>query len=268
MIKLTEILTVRRVPLDSYKLHLATYRPKGGPMEAFRNGEFQRWQEEQQNRNFDCDIVLGLIQMGGDRWLYAGAFRVLGVGPGTNTRWLYSTELLPDQEDLIGRVIVKFKRTFRSSYIHGSRFGQMLEVTQILEDSYLVDDFPGYNSVRLSYDQLKLIVSRSEPAWKSALSSINGVYLIVDKETGKGYVGSAYGIGGIWQRWSEYAATGHGGNLELVSLLDNEGETYADNFQYAVLEIADPQTPAEKVIDRENHWKEVLLTKNHGLNSN
>ncbi len=34
------------------------------------------------------------------------------------------------------------------------------------------------------------------------VSSVNGVYLILDTRTGNQYIGSAYGNDGIWQKWS------------------------------------------------------------------
>ena len=100
------------------------------------------------------------------------------------------------------------------------------------------------------------------------MSAVAGVYLITDTSTGKLYVGSATGDGGIWARWSQYAATGHGGNKELKKLLKSEGADYARHFQYAVLEIADTHASAEEVIRREAHWKRVLGSREHGYNNN
>ena len=51
-------------------------------------------------------IQQALIQLEKGRWLFAGVFRVLDVEKQSNGRVLYSTELLEDQENLIGRVIV------------------------------------------------------------------------------------------------------------------------------------------------------------------
>lgn len=113
-----------------------------------------------------------------------------------------------------------------------------------------------------------MIVHRSEASWRSALSSVGGVYLIMDKKTGKAYVGSAYGEDGIWQRWCCYADTGHGWNAELIELLEAKGISYAEHFQYAILEIADPLDSKEQVCEREDHWKDVLLSRNFGYNSN
>jgi hypothetical protein len=41
-----------------------------------------------------------------------------------------------------------------------------------------------------------------------------------DITTGKRYVDSAYGGDGIWSRWCTYAATKHGGNVELRKLVE------------------------------------------------
>jgi len=45
-----------------------------------------------------------------------------------------------------------------------------------------------------------------------------GVYLITDTRDGRQYVGKADGLENIRQRWSAYAANGHGGNVELRGL--------------------------------------------------
>jgi hypothetical protein len=141
-------------------------------------------------------------------------------------------------------------------------------VIKLLESAFIVEDFKGYNNVLLSHHNLKVIVNRSEESWRSALSSVGGVYIIMDKQTGKAYVGSAYGQGGIWQRWCCYADNGHGGNAELIALLTKEGGAYAEHFQYAILEIADPLDTMEQVCIRESHWKRVLMSREFGYCAN
>ena len=53
--------------------------------------------------------------------------------------------------------------------------------------------FSGFENLILTYDELKEIVENPTiyEAWHTALSSVNAIYLIVDRETGKQYVGSA-----------------------------------------------------------------------------
>jgi hypothetical protein len=266
MIRLVDILRVQGIALGRHKIHLAT-PGRTSPLEAYLQGNFKEWQEEQNAKNFECETVIGLVRLGDDRWLFVGVYRVLGV-EGADSKFRYKTELLPGQDDLVGRIVVRYKREFRSSYIWGNKYGSHLEVAKLLELPFAIEGFKGYNGVRLSHKILKMIVHSSEESWRSALSSVSGVYLVMDSETGKGYVGSAYGEGGIWQRWSRYADKGHGGDAELIALLEEKGTSYAEHFQYAVLEIADPLDTKEQVLARENHWKEVLMSRKFGYNSN
>lgn len=268
MIGLIELLKTKNIPLDNYKIHLATGQ-NILPLDAFYEGKFKEWQEYQNNENFKCDYVLSLISLEGSKWLFAGVYKILGATSGTNPSYQYQTELLPNQEDIIGRIIVHYKREGRASYIWGHKYGKNLEIFEIRPERLSIGDFPGYNKVILSYRQLKIIVAQLEPSWKSALSNVKGIYLISDKSSGKLYVGSATGEDGLWQRWESYAKTGHGGNIELKSLILEKGIEHVDNFIYTVLEVADFHSTDEFIIKRESHWKDVLLSrKPFGYNSN
>lgn len=267
MIRLVDLLKLEGVTLDPYKIHLAT-GANPTPLEAYLGGNFKEWQEDQTKKNFECDMVLSLIHLGGERWLFAGVYSILGVGPGQNTAFRYETKLYPGLDELIGRVVVRYKRGYRASYIWGDKYGNKLEVSEVLDTPFSIEHFPGYNRVRITHSTLRLLQTKEEPSWKAALSSVGGVYVIMDTATGKAYVGSACGEGGLWQRWRAYAEDGHGGDTELKALLASRGISYSDNFQYAVLEIADPQSSGEQVCARENHWKGVFLSREFGYNSN
>ena len=115
---------------------------------------------------------------------------------------------------------------------------------------------------------LESIIRQDNASWHAALAHIGGIYVIVDRKTGKQYVGSAYGGVGVWQRWRNYVETGHGGNKELQKLLNEQGEKYAHNFQFSLVEVCDINANPEYVITRESHWKDVLLTREFGLNWN
>ena len=129
-------------------------------------------------------------------------------------------------------------------------------------------DFPGYKSVLITHSQLKAIVSQEHPSWRAALQSVGGVYVITDGTSGLLYVGSASGVDGFGGRWASYAKTGHGGNVELKSLLAAEGRQHAENFTYSILEVCDVDAGDDVVVTRECHWKDVLKTREFGLNSN
>lgn len=267
MITLVDILKISGIPLRNWKIHLATGLDPT-PLEAYYQGRFRKWQEEQNKRNFQCEMVVGLIHLHGDQWLFGGVYRILGVRKGTKTAYLYQTELLPGQEELIGRVIVRYKRMFRASYISGHRFGHLLEVAEVKSQKITIEPFPGHNRVVLSHDHLCTIVRQRDASWASALSSVKGVYLIADSNTGMLYVGSATGLNGIWDRWVAYAESGHGGNKELKALIVQKGRKYARHFRFSILEIADFHTTDDEIIEREQHWKRALLSRDRGMNRN
>jgi len=145
-------------------------------------------------------MILSLIHRGGDRWLFVGVYRVTDLQPSQAAAFKYETQLLPGHEELIGRIIVKYKREDRASYIWGHKYGADLEVSEVLDSALSIEKFPGYNNIRILHSKLILLVSKEEPSWKSALSSVGGIYLITDTSTGKVYVGSASDEGGVWQR--------------------------------------------------------------------
>jgi hypothetical protein len=126
-----------------------------------------------------------------------------------------------------------------------------------------IGDFTSFDSILLSFGDLKKLIEQTDSniSWVNALSAVNGVYLIKHKGNGQLYVGSAYGKGGIFGRWAQYAKTGHAGNMRLIGL-----DPYA--FEFSILEISPATMSAEDVISRENRWKECLGTREFGLNEN
>jgi hypothetical protein len=164
-----------------------------------------------------------LISIEGDKWVFAGIYKVLGVEKGITQPYMYQTELLPNQEDVLGKVIVRYDRQSRASYIWGHKYSKNLEVFEVRPDPISIEQFSGYNNVTISYDKLKIIVTQNESTWKTALSNVKGIYLISDCNTGKLYVGSATGDDGLWQRWESYTISGHGGNAELKKVLQDNG---------------------------------------------
>lgn len=154
---------------------------------------------------------------------------------------------------------VKFEKRYSS-----------LEVLEILREPYSGRAFPGFEDIDLSFEELETLVRNSRPDWKAALSSIKGVYVISDVSTGKRYIGSAYGDQGIWSRWCAYAASGHGGNVELRALVSDPTLEYCRKaFRFAVLESRPAQTPDDVILAREGFWKRIFLTRGiDGLNRN
>jgi len=137
------------------------------------------------------------------------------------------------------------------------------EVAQILPDTFDNDIFPGYDKVNLSWKELSRVIEKD--TWKTALQNQKGVYLITDILNGGKYVGSAYGENMILSRWRSYVKTGNGGNIGLKKL---QFDYIKENFRYSILDIYKSTTDDLIIIERENWWKEIFLSRKFGYNEN
>ncbi|MCD6093023.1 MAG: GIY-YIG nuclease family protein [Candidatus Aenigmarchaeota archaeon] len=268
MLKLLDVMSIQKEDLHKYKLHLAINpKNKKEPLYELFKGTFKSWQEWQNKKNFERDYILSLIYYGRDEWIFGGIYKRKDVKR-VKDHFEYDTELLDFRKDLIGRLIIHFPRPGRQSYLNLERWVNELKVVEILRKPYTVKEFPGYENVLIDFDLLKTIIEREEPSWKTALSSVKGVYIITNKDNGKFYIGSAYGEDSFWSRWALYAKNGHGGNKELKNIIDKKGLKYASNFQFSILEVRSNITDDEEIIKRESHWKNVLKSREFGYNEN
>ena len=99
------------------------------------------------------------------------------------------------------------------------------------------------------------------------LRAVAGIYLIVDRGTGKQYIGSAYGEGGILQRWAEYAQSGHGGN-KLVREIALADASAVNHFAFSLLRTLPRTLTAAEVVAYEVLHEQKLGSRAIGLNSN
>jgi hypothetical protein len=132
-----------------------------------------------------------------------------------------------------------------------------MPVLAILEENALDAAMPQWRLIDFTWKDLGVLPK----SWKSVLSQWRVIYYIFDISDGKGYVGSAYGKDNLFDRWSDYASHGHGGN-RLLRQRDPH------NFRFTILERLRPDMDEKDVIERENSWKERLHTRKHGLNEN
>lgn len=272
MLRLIDLIRLSGVEIQNYKIHCATDNKASGwqPLVQYFAGTFEEGQSLQTQKNFECGYVLSLINLGTSKsWLFVGVYEVYGV---KQTKlfdgYTYDLRKIGGLEHLEGRAIVDFPKQFRASYLVGSTHEHNLLVSSIREERMSIAEFPGFNGVCLKFPELQSIIRQDNPSWRAGLKNVSGVYLIVDCSTGYQYVGSAYSGIGIWQRWAQYAKTGHGGNKELKQLLRANGDDHAYQFQFSLLEVCDINSSSEYVIGRESHWKRVLLTREFGLNWN
>lgn len=244
-------------PLDLYKTN---------PDEV--NVTWFLWHDDRRYFNVGQTAIC-LLKLRGDQWLLTTIkkiTRLLDVTDGVG----YDADEVKEYEQYFGRLVVEYHNPCRTMGRKYENVMDELEVVQILNEQYTGNEFPGYENVRLSYPLLKNIVDRQLPGWVDALRNQKAVYLITDTKTGKMYVGSATSqTGMLLQRWSSYAADGHGGNIELRELVKQQGLDYVkDNFQYSILENYNARMDDGYILKRESWWKETLCTRTHGYNKN
>jgi len=253
--------------LRKYKVHFATGTKENNPLFAYFNNKFKEWQEWQNQKNFERESILSFIYYAPNQWLFAGFYKRLSC-EFVIDHYQYKTELLEIGNELIGRLIIHYKKEFRASYLRLEKYYKEFNISEIQRDKIAVMKFQGFDNVNIGFEYLQSIINNNELTWKTALENVKGVYLISDRKNGRKYIGSAYGENAFWSRWSEYAKNGHGGNSELRKLLQEKGSDYAKNFQFSILEIRTKTTSDDEIIGREKYWKDVLMTREFGYNQN
>lgn len=243
---------------------------------------------QKQNLCEGCDLILSFIEFGPRRALFRGAWKkskeqldvesymktysmarrvkVLENDVDFDNWYFYRTARLTLLESMRDRLVIEFPQgQLFHRYLNENDFS----VIEILPVNY-VGDFGGYYDFVLSYVELKKLIASpsSNRVWHQYLSSVAGVYLILDTKSGKQYVGSAYGTQGIWGRWSEYARDPSGGNVMLQKLLDEHGLDYAHNFQYSIMRVIERAATKNQVIQAEKMEKLKLGTRAFGLTIN
>ena len=272
-IKITDILDLEE--MEKYKLHLGSYNGESHPLDLYLEDEeeWKRWNEWRNPETFknewNRDYIFSLIHFypKENTWLFGGIFKVLDRPDEGN----YVIEEVENFKKYDGRLLLNFERyqgmRGRSFLLEG--YIDSITVNQIFEYKYTGEVFPGYDDINHDFNVLENIFRLEKSDWKNKLESVKGIYLLTDKETGKSYVGSAYGDGGIWSRWSNYINSLHGGNDQLISIMNKKGKNYfRNNFKFSLLEIYGMFVSDEKIIERESYWKEKLMTREHGYNSN
>lgn len=259
---------------EQFKLHLACWNGSDQPLDIFVRDreEWDGWNKWRGMRDdFSRDYIFSLIDFypEEDRWLFGGAYRVLSRKPVDNAP-SYDIELLKDSRPLIGRLKLQLKRPGRAKAVNFENHYKNLIVVELAPEPYSGEAFPGYEQIDVGFPMLETIFAIKRPDWKTALENMKGVYLITDTSNGKRYVGSAYGDTGIWSRWACYVQTGHGYNDELTKLIAKSGKEHArQNFRFALLEHRQMKTDDDAIIQREQYWKDVLLTRgDYGYNKN
>lgn len=187
--------------------------------------------------------------------LFVGVWDVLGERPVKAPCVGFATQLRDEFDLYRGRIVIDWGDGERAWVQRADKQDKdIIEIRQRREDPA----FPGFAKLRHPLDDVENV----PVAWAEVLRNARGIYLLVHRESGQQYVGSAYGADGFFGRWRSYA-DGHGGNVAMKEL----GES-ADAFDAAILEVVGSEATNEEVFARETLWKEKLGTKARGLNRN
>ena len=273
-IMLNDLLRFDTAEVPNVRVKFNIYNGYDDPLDLYKtnpdevNVTWFLWHDDRRYFNVGQTAIC-LLKLRGDQWLLTTIkkiTRLLDVTDGVG----YDAVEVKEYEQYFGRLVVEYHNPCRTMGRKYENVMDELEVVQILNEQYTGDEFPGYENVRLSYPLLKNIVDRQLPGWVDALRNQKAVYLITDTKTGKMYVGSATSqTGMLLQRWSSYAADGHGGNIELRELVKQQGLDYVkENFQYSILENYNARMDDGYILKRESWWKETLCTRTHGYNKN
>ena len=264
--------------LTKYKLHLACRNEDGvSPLDEYvtDKNNWIGWNEWRRNRNdWTREYIFSLIEFypKASSWLFGGVFKIVErYNDYAKTETGYKVQEVEEFKKFEGRLIISCYRPpgYRGRAFYLEEWFNEFEISEILPKIYDGEFFPGYQNINHDFSTLEVIFQNDKVDWKTALMNVKGVYLIIDKSNGKKYIGSAYGESGIWSRWSCYIGTGHGWNDQLTTLIDEKGLPYSrTNFKFTLLEVMLMNTADHYVLERESFWKNVLLSRDFGYNSN
>lgn len=233
----------------------------------YRKELFMQYQSGQKLNNFRN--IKYLVSFIGEEKLksrFVGVYKIIGWEEDPNAQdndfVLLELEPVKGFEQFEKKVVIDWVSPANAWH----QYYNILKPVISIDEMYKLDNTPQFKSyfdVILNHAQLQIAVN--DPDWVVLLREVNCIYVICDAKNGRLYVGSTYNPNGIWGRWSQYAATGHGGDIELV----DKGETYCkNNFSWGILEVLPLDVSAKDAITRENLWKEKLGTRICGYNNN
>lgn len=268
-IKLNDILQIEDLKNVKIRFNIM-FGDNWSPIEVFKNNDMesllqgQYWNYNKNKSYKEGQTTIGLIRIknNDNTWLLFHIGRItkdLNVYNGIG----YEYETIEEFEKYFGRLIIKFKNSSQNMIRNAESVFEDCEIVQLLPDVFDNDLFPGYDKINLSWKELSRVIEKD--SWKTALQNQKGVYLLTDSSNSKMYVGSAYGDEMILNRWRSYIKNGNGNNKELKGL---DFGYIKENFRFSILDIYKSTTETQIILERENWWKEVLLSRKFGYNAN
>jgi hypothetical protein len=273
MLTFNDLLALEGIGLERLRLvrHQDQRMRAGRLYEAWRTdrGAFERYQQVQKKAAFrDATMLASFAVTETGKTVFVGMYRVDGIGtcPEGTVDHLLGKDVSGDFEyaltplDLMGdyqdQVVIDWGGSARAWVQRAdNQAKRVLEIAPQHEPR-----FPGFRTFVRPIAEIPALPS----SWQQILQSVKGVYLLVDLDSGKQYVGSAKGVESLFGRWLSYATDGNGGNKGLK----RAARGGARRYQVSVLEVVDDNTQDETIEQIESYWKRKLLTKEFGLNDN
>lgn len=277
---LSDLLKRSGIPIERTKLLRHSLKNAGFRL-SYESGYLESYQALQSKNFFNgCDYVLSFVSEMGSSAKFMGCYKV-----GEKSLLATQVEFPPDfpAMDLIDEDIYYFELEkvdslkkyemrliidWGKAAISWQQWAKNeKEIIAIQNQARLA--FTGFEDMILTHQELTEIVKDKTlyENWHAALSAVYAIYLITDRQTGKQYVGSAYGGEGLLGRWRSYVETKHGGNKGIIEAINVNPSQY-QHFQFSVLQIIPKSATAEEVIAMENRHKQKLLSREFGMNQN
>lgn len=238
------------------------------------NCSFWSWYTRQQRNFCQGQWVFSFVRIpkNSNEWLFVSAAEIIDTPKNT---WA-KVSILKRFAPFFGRLIIScYKGNTQSRYVFNlNKYLNDAKVKELLPCLYSGEKFEGYDKVNLPYKKLvAMFEGKIMPTYKEALEQISGVYCLTDTNTGKLYIGSAYGEGGVAKRWGDYFHSKDGKNKKLIELrkekeAKKEKDYFEKFFTFTLLEFFGKNYDKDKIIAREQYWKECLSTIKNGYNAN
>jgi hypothetical protein len=283
MIHLSELLSARGLVPQGRRVKLVRHKDSRIDLEALRTaGWFDTYQKYQSKPVFDrCEQIVVFFGEEGFSSRFIGVYDVGARKPASeqplprgcpHPEWnmqpghsYYPLTKRSGFEDLEDRLVIDWGKAALAWH----QWFSDRTVTEIRPPGRSLSPFRDYLRVDLSYDDLVRLAAqpKAHRDWVAGLSAVGAIYLVVDGLSGQQYVGSATGDGGLWQRWCDYAKTGHGGNLRLRERCAQSAEL-PGAFRFSILETFSRSLTRDEALSLEGFFKKKLGTRAFGLNAN
>ena len=254
--------------LDPKKVYLLRHEdsrlPPGRIFSAWlsERKKFESYQQSQKwkNRFPEGSAVASFVVAPGGETLFVGVYDVahvsrvggptedalLGKLPSEDRAW-HEMKRSNRMQEYEAKLVIDWGQGFIAWHQRAHRQNKaVLEIRAQLKE----EPFPGYMKFMRRLAELNDIY----PLWRTRLEE-KGIYLLVFDD-GMQYVGSATGERGLWQRWENYLANGHGGNRVLI-----RDHRDARKAMVSILEISGSAQTERDIVTQEMLWQKKLGSK-------